>query len=154
SWIALPMPRPEFRGAPEVLPRSRATELATAHGLSLLPAEPRPGVAPFGVVVLERPDEKTALGIGCDVVAWAGPILARLSELAEAKKHDRSLAEERDRLTLMIDSLPDPVIVTNAANEIVALNGRASRILRPRNDDSVGRRRALELNNLLFSSFL
>src|SRR5215831_3147082 len=154
SWIALPMPQPEFRGAPAVLPRLRATELAAAHRVTVLPAEPRPGVAPFGVVVLERPDEKTALGIVCDVVAWAGPILARLAELAETKKHDRSLAEERDRLMLMIDSLPDPVIVTNAANEIVAQNDRASRLLRPRNDDSVGRRRAVELNNLLFASFL
>jgi PAS domain S-box-containing protein len=64
------------------------------------------------------------------------------------------LSEQRERLTLMVDSLPDPVVITNAANDIVAQNHRADRLLHARDDDSPGRRRALELNNLLFTSFL
>ena len=54
----------------------------------------------------------------------------------------------------MVDSLPDPVVITNAANDIIAQNHRAERLLHARDDDSPGRRRALELNNLLFTSFL
>ena len=54
----------------------------------------------------------------------------------------------------MVDSLPDPIVITNAANAIIAHNERAGRLLRGRDDDSPGRRRALELNNLLFTSFL
>ena len=54
----------------------------------------------------------------------------------------------------MVDSLPDPVVITNAANDIIAQNHRAERLLHARDDDSPGRRRAIELNNLLFTSFL
>ena len=42
----------------------------------------------------------------------------------------------------MVDSLPDPVVITNAANDIIAQNQRAERLLHTRDDDSPGRRRA------------
>lgn len=57
SWLALPMPQPGFRGAPESMPRFRAVELAIARRVTLLPAEVRVGAVPFGVVVLERPND-------------------------------------------------------------------------------------------------
>ena len=38
----------------------------------------------------------------------------------------------------MVDSLPDPVVITNAANDIVAQNHRAERLLHVRDDDSAG----------------
>jgi PAS domain S-box-containing protein len=54
----------------------------------------------------------------------------------------------------MVDSLPDPVVITDASNDIVAQNKRAERLLFVTDDDSAGRRRAVALNTLLFSSFL
>jgi PAS domain S-box-containing protein len=54
----------------------------------------------------------------------------------------------------MVDSLPDPVVITNATNDIIAQNSRAERLLNVKEGDSSGRRRAIELNNLLFTSFL
>jgi PAS domain S-box-containing protein len=54
----------------------------------------------------------------------------------------------------MVDSLPDPVVITNATNDIIAQNSRAERLLNGKEGDSAGRRRAIELNNLLFTSFL
>ena len=62
--------------------------------------------------------------------------------------------KERDRLTSIIDSLPDPIVITNAANDIVVQNARAERLLNTRDSDSEGRRRAVEVNNLLFTSYL
>jgi len=45
-------------------------------------------------------------------------------------------------------------VITNATNDIIAQNSRAERLLNGKEGDSSGRRRAIELNNLLFTSFL
>ena len=72
---------------------------------------------------------------------------------ARAQAADRA-TKERDRLTSIIDSLPDPIVITNAANDIIVQNARAERLLNTRESDSEGRRRAVEVNNLLFTSYL
>jgi PAS domain S-box-containing protein len=64
------------------------------------------------------------------------------------------LRQQRDRLTLMVDSLPDPVVITNASNDIISSNRQADYLLNARETDNPGRRRAIELNNLLFTSYL
>jgi PAS domain S-box-containing protein len=89
-----------------------------------------------------------------ELATLASPVLARLVALEDSRELVDRLSQQRDRLTLMVDSLPDPVVITNATNDIIAQNHRAGRLLHSREDDSPGRRRALELNNLLFTSFL
>src|SRR6185295_10103291 len=84
----------------------------------------------------------------------ASAVIARLASLEDSRDLVERLSQQRDRLTLMVDSLPDPVVITNAANDIIAQNHRADGLLHVREGDSAGRRRALELNNLLFTSFL
>jgi PAS domain S-box-containing protein len=54
----------------------------------------------------------------------------------------------------MLDALPDPVIITGQAHHIIAHNERADHLLFQHAEDSAGRRRAVSLNNVLFSSFL
>jgi PAS domain S-box-containing protein len=88
------------------------------------------------------------------LVMLAGPVLGRLAALETAERSEERVRQERDRLTLMIDSLPDPVVITNAANDIVLHNKRALHLFAVNEGDSPGRRRAVELNNLLFTSFL
>ena len=155
NWITLPMGQPRTRGAIEMMSAQRAAELLASPTMSLLaPLERRLGMAPAGVIVVEGPVSDEALDEALDVVAFASPLIARLASLEQARERAESLAQQRERLTLMVDSLPDPVVITNAANDIVAQNHRAGRLLRSRDDDSPGRRRALELNNLLFTSFL
>src|SRR6185437_7195216 len=46
------------------------------------------------------------------------------------------------------------VVITDASNDIVVHNKRAEHLLFVSDDDSTGRRGAVEINNLLFSSFL
>jgi PAS domain S-box-containing protein len=84
----------------------------------------------------------------------AGPVLARIGLVTALRSGADRSARERDRLTTIVDSLPDPIVITNAANDIVVQNARAERLLNSRDTDSEGRRRAVEVNNLLFTSFL
>src|SRR5690606_7286300 len=67
---------------------------------------------------------------------------------------NRQLEQQRDLLTAIVNTLPDPVLITDAGNSIVLKNRRAESLFTTREGDSEGRRRAVEINNLLFSSFL
>ncbi|HSQ28591.1 MAG TPA: ATP-binding protein [Gemmatimonadaceae bacterium] len=155
EWLLLPMSQPRQRGAPERMAPLRASELIASPGIAVLePAQRRLGVAPAGIVLFEGPVDDDAVAEATEVLALADPIVSRIATLDLAQELADQLAQRRDRLTLMVDSLPDPVVITSAANDIIAQNQRAERLLHVRDDDSPGRRRAIELNNLLFTSFL
>jgi PAS domain S-box-containing protein len=155
SWAALPMARIGRRGAVEALTVARTAELLASQDLSMLPGPARRlGVTPAGVLLLEGPVRDETLPRAIEVLSLASPVMARLVELQDAGDLGEALTHQRDRLTVMVDSLPDAVVITNAANDIIAQNHRADLLLHARDDDSAGRRRALELNNLLFASFL
>jgi len=155
SWVALPLSQPRFRGAPEILAFQRGAELVGSPSIKLLETpERRLGSAPAGVVLVEGVVEGAVLDEVLELVTLASPVLAQLVALEDSRQLVERLGQQRDRFTLMVDSLPDPVVITNAANDIIAQNHRAGRLLHAREDDSSGRRRALELNNLLFTSFL
>jgi PAS domain S-box-containing protein len=154
-WTALPLPQPRGRGTLPVLPLARAKELLDDRGMRLLPAsERRFASAPGGVVVIEAAVPERELAALTSLVLLAGPIVARLGALQESRDAMERLAQQRERLTLMVDSLPDPIVITNSSNDIIAQNARAERLLDAKEGDSTGRRRAIELNNLLFTSFL
>jgi PAS domain S-box-containing protein len=84
----------------------------------------------------------------------AGPLLDRLGELDELRASGRQYEQQRDLLTSIIDTLPDPVLITDAENNVLFENRRAEMLFTTSEQDSAGRRRAVEINNLLFSSFL
>jgi len=155
-WVALPLSQPRQRGSLEPMTQLRGAELLSASSITFLDAPEQPvGAAPAGLVLIQGTNaDEAAIAEAIDVVRLASPVLARLVALADARATAERLTQQRDRLTLMVDSLPDPVVIMNAANDIIAQNSRAGRLLHARDDDSPGRRRALELNNLLFTSFL
>ena len=154
-WTALPMPQARMRGTLPAMPLPHAQELIGEGEVRLLPpAERRLASAPGGVVVIEGAIPERVIGSVTNLVMLAGPIIARLASLQESRDAIDRLSQQRDRLTLMVDSLPDPVVITNATNDIIAQNSRAERLLNAKEGDSTGRRRAIELNNLLFTSFL
>ena len=158
-WLALPLSQPRQRGTIEPMSAHRGAELLNTSSITFLETPERLlGAAPAGVVLIQGTEQNRegsdALMEALDVVTLASPLLARLTSLEDAREANDRLTQQRDRLTLMVDSLPDPVVIMNAANDIIAQNSRAGRLLHARDDDSPGRRRALELNNLLFTSFL
>ena len=155
EWTALPMPQPRVRGTLPVLPLTRAMELLGDSDSRLLPgAERRLASAPGGLIVIDGAVSDELIPSLTSIVMLAGSIMSRLGSLQESRETIDRLSQQRDRLTLMVDSLPDPVVITNASNDIIAQNSRAERLLTAKEGDSSGRRRAIELNNLLFTSFL
>ena len=82
------------------------------------------------------------------------PTLERFVELERLAGRQHKLAHQRDLLTGIVNSLSDPVILTDAHNNIVLANRRAEQLLSATSEDSEGRRRAVQINNLLFTSFL
>jgi PAS domain S-box-containing protein len=155
AWTSLPLPQPHFRGAPALLSDAHAVTLLEGSGARLIPLTDRGfNTAPGGVVLVATELDEAAARSIADVTMMAGSILARIASLEWAKDQSERLNRERDRLTLMVDSLPDAVVITNAANDIIAQNRRAEHLLAFGEQDSAGRRRAVEMNNLLFTSML
>jgi PAS domain S-box-containing protein len=155
-WVALPLPRPHYRGAPKPLPESQARErLVGTPSAQLAPAgPPRLASTPGGVIVVEGLASGELLDALAEIAFLAGPVVMRIRALEETEMDNERLRQQRDRLTLMVDSLPDPVVITNASNDIISSNRQADYLLNARETDSPGRRRAIELNNLLFTSYL
>src|SRR6185295_2771395 len=122
DWIALPRPRGDDRAGPPTNPVSRAADLP----------------APAGVVVLDGDPGEAAVPALARVTMFAGPILSRMGMASAVRQAADRATKERDRLTSIIDSLPDPIVITNAANDIIVQNARAERLLNTRESDSEG----------------
>jgi PAS domain S-box-containing protein len=155
EWIALPLPQSYVRGAPIPLQSRRASEVLRANGADLIPTVARPGQSPAGVVVLDASRlSEDAVSLLVRLASLSGPVLSRLAAIGASRRENDHLRQVSSRLTLMLNALPDPVVITDAANNILVQNQRAEHLLASRESDSPGRRRALELNNLLFTSGL
>ena len=142
-WVAVPISQPLQRGALEVMRQERAAELIASRSMTMLtPFDQRVATSPAGVVLLSGDIEVVAADSAIQLLALASPIVARLAALHEANELTGRLSRHRERLTLVVAALPDPVVITTASNEIVVQNHRAERLLQARDDDSVGRRRA------------
>jgi len=87
-------------------------------------------------------------------ITGVGPVLARIDQREQLLQRTEKLEQQRDLLTAIVDALPDPILITDRDNSIIIENLRAQSLFTTREDDSEGRRRAVEINNLLFSSFL
>src|SRR6185437_1700745 len=110
-------------GTLPVMALSRAQELIGEGEVRLLATgERRLAAAPGGVIVVEGSVPERVMGMLTNLVMLAGPIMARLASLQESRDTADRLTQQRDRLTLMVDSLPDPVVITNATNDIIAQN--------------------------------
>jgi PAS domain S-box-containing protein len=153
-WTALPMTQPRTRTSPPVMTSQQATELLAAQNLSPVPRPGRVGTSPGGVMVIDRILPPDLFDDLAELVFLASPMIARLGSLEEAWANVDRLGQQSERFRVMVNSLPDPVVITTAANDIIVQNHRAERLLQVRDEDSPGRRRAIELNNLLFTSFL
>ena len=161
SALLLPLPQARYKGGPQ--PRSGSslslgaqftkTSVFNWPGASS-ERRRRRGHVLFAVLVLEgRPDDETIQALA-DAALLAGPVIARTHALEGLGRTAERLDDERNLLTAIIGALPDPIVITDSANRVVVQNHRADMLLSLRDDDSEGRRRAVEINNLLFSSFL
>ncbi|PYO48527.1 MAG: histidine kinase [Gemmatimonadetes bacterium] len=158
EWTAIPFPQPQFRGAPPILTDAELDIIQLAgcqlRRRAIVDRRRKLGHAPGGVVLLEASIEDDLLGALMHAATLAGPVLARMAAVEEFRLSTGRLDQQREMLTTIMNSLPDPIVIINADRDIVVQNQRAEHLLHTTDKDSDGRRRAVEINNLLFTSHL
>src|SRR5205085_2155412 len=83
-----------------------------------------------------------------------GVILSSTVQIERLNASVRKLQRERQWVESIMKSVADPIVLTNLDNEILLQNRRAEELFSDRRDASEGKRRALEMNDLLFSAYL
>jgi PAS domain S-box-containing protein len=83
-----------------------------------------------------------------------GAILSHTANVERLSASVRKLQRERQWVESIMKSVADPIVLTNMDNEILLQNRRAEELFSDRRDASEGKRRALEMNDLLFSAYL
>jgi signal transduction histidine kinase len=118
---------------------------------------PVPGCAEeeaLGVVALELVVPAAELEAAQALLALCGPMLERIVELERLKAEAQRSEHQMGLLATIVDALPDAVFITGADGHVLLRNRRADALFSSTDTDSEGRRRAVELNHLLFSAFL
>jgi PAS domain S-box-containing protein len=109
-----------------------------------------------GVVLLERerpfaPDEVQRLA---QLGVIAGQRMRALESIERLERAADKLRKEREWLDTVMVSAADPIVVTDSANALVLQNRRAEELLVSTNTDSIGKRRAIGINDITFSAYL
>ena len=123
------------------------------------------GGRPFHAIPMRLGRQRPALGLllveGSHArperaLTWFVRVLgAKLARLRlKTAMSDRGLDRERRLLFSVINAVSDPILLTDARGKLLMGNTRAEQLLAWSEDTSEGRRHALELNNLHFSSAL
>ncbi|HUG39363.1 MAG TPA: ATP-binding protein [Longimicrobiales bacterium] len=141
----------------EVLEAGEAARIPAPDGedgeLQLVPFS-NPDEEAWGALLLEAQAGRSAVEAALAVFQQFAPVLDKVRLFRDLQGRAERLARQRDLLTTIVNSLPDPVVLTDGSNSIILANDRADHLFSTAVGDSEGRRRAVRLNNLLFSSFL
>jgi signal transduction histidine kinase len=143
-------------GAPQRLrPMAPSRPFSVVRDLHALPLGPLGGEAgtALGVVVAEITDP---LG-PAEVLVWATRILGhRLHSVGHnrLRAERERLAREKAWLDGALDAVIDPVLFTDPDGRILVANAAAERLLTVTDTSSEGRRRAVAMNNMIFSASL
>ena len=84
----------------------------------------------------------------------AGAALTREYDVELLRRASESHAVEKEWLWWMLNAVDDPVLVANGQNEILHFNRRAEMLFRASDEESAGKRRAVWMNNFLFTASL
>ena len=84
----------------------------------------------------------------------ASAVLTREHDAELLRRASETHAIEKEWLWWMLNSVADPVLVADAQNDILHLNRRAELLFRASDEDSPGKRRAVWMNNFLFTAAL
>jgi signal transduction histidine kinase len=117
---------------------------------SSIPLRPHRARAPMGILLVENDGPE----LDADTLWFADIVSERICALRPRHTGDRGVDRERQLLYSIINAVTDPILLTDAAGHLILGNLRAEQFFTSRPGDSEGRGRAVELNNLLFSSAL
>ena len=160
--IAVPFPQPRIIEAPSFLTPAAAAELVAApcrierrdDNEAWSTEVECAAYSPYGVFVIEMSAKSVRVDAIARAARLAGPMLSRFETADAHRLRATELAEQRTVLTSIVNSLPDPIVLIDGHRRIMVQNQRAEHILSIREGDSEGRRRAVEINNLLLTSHL
>ncbi len=143
AWSGLPA---HFRRGP----RQPETPLEGAPFYAI-PLRPDRQVPPLGLLLLESDAPEID-----DDVLWFAEILGEKLQALRVRNitADPGVDRERHLLYSIINAVTDPILLTDDAGKLIIGNLRAEQLFAMRPEESEGRRRAVEINNLFFSSAL
>ena len=113
-----------------------------------------------------RDSDEGAVGLllirpGSDTTAdlsWLSTVLGQKLDQIRGRgslaEEIRKLRRERSLLFTIINSVTDPIMLTDTEGRLIVANSRAEKLFAAGEEESEGRRRAVELNNMLFSAAL
>jgi len=89
-------------------------------------------------------------------VRWVGDVLGEKAQRLQVTNEtaERTFRRERALLFSVVNAVTDPILLTDVEGRLIIANARAERLFSSREDESEGRRRAVGLNNMLFSAAL
>jgi PAS domain S-box-containing protein len=106
------------------------------------------------VVAKDPPIPETQIS---ELLPYAARLVATVAERGEASRSRASgeqHAVEKEWLWWIVNAVQDPVILSDEQNSLLLHNLSAERLLQVHEDDSPGKRRAIEMNNFLLSAAL
>src|SRR6202165_5623544 len=113
-------------------------------------------VPAVGVVILSKDDTITDADIErlMPFATQAGEALVRASDVERLRDSSEQHAVEKEWLYWMVNGVADPVILVDANNDIILQNVRADTLFKAGPAASEGKRRAISMNNFLFTAAL
>jgi PAS domain S-box-containing protein len=142
-----------WSGKPAHFGRGRRQPENPLEGVPFLavPLRPDENAAPLGMLLLEG--DEPALDAD---IRWFAEILGEKFQALRVRNvtADPGMDRERHLLYSIINAVTDPILLTDTSGKLVIGNARAEQLFAIRADESEGRRRAVEINNLFFSSAL
>jgi PAS domain S-box-containing protein len=140
--------RPNGHAAPTPLGRGPFT--AIPLGLRGGNVGDRDDLAP-GLLLLRAP------AISADI-NWLVMVLGQKIDQVRGRgslaEEARKLRRERTLFFTIINAVTDPIMLTDTEGRLIVANARAEKLFAASEEESEGRRRAVELNNMLFSAAL
>jgi PAS domain-containing protein len=153
-------------GHPMAFPLSRSAPIVFENGKARAAAPF--GAGPFVAVPLpiaERPEARVGILLAAPpspaldrearwLADMLGQKLVQLRATRRAMDSEHRLQRDREFLLSLINSVPDPVLLTDTEGRIIISNTRADALFVAKDEQSEGRQRAVTLNNMLFSAAL
>lgn len=108
--------------------------------------------AGLGLLLLRT--QNGASGDTAWLVSVLGQKLGQVRGRHSLSEEVRRLRRERALFFTIINSVTDPILLTDTEGRLIVANSRAEKLFAASEEESEGRRRAVELNNMLFSAAL
>jgi PAS domain S-box-containing protein len=143
AWSAQSARFPTGRHQPET-----PLESAPFYAVSIRPERKQP---PVGLLLVESDEPELD-----EDILWFAEIMGEKLQALRTRNvtADPNLDRERHLLYSIINAVTDPILLTDQSGKLIIGNLRAEQLFAFKAEESEGRRRAVEINNLFFSSAL